>query len=210
MRWEVESAAEITSLVTNFLPAQVQNAMVNGYNPQIYACEALGLVFAFGNETGSTAFANNYGPSNAAMPNTTAGDAAFAAAAASLIFGSAETSNTVPAIEQWVANWEAFYTAHGIAGVSSNPTAQQIDLAARGAAWGDAIGLALFDNLGPFPGQVTNFLEDAAQGTAIYSASLLSQPTAAPFQGAATASVATAASDVQVTGVAAQVDHIVM
>jgi hypothetical protein len=212
MRWEVESAAEITSLVTNFLPAQVQNAMVNGYNPQIYACEALGLVFAFGNETGSTAFANNYGPSNAAMPNTTAGDAAFAAAAASLIFGSAETAYTVPAIEQWVANWEAFYTAHGIAvgGVSSNPTAQQIDLAARGAAWGDAIGLALFDNLGPFPGQVTNFLEDAAQGTAIYSASLLSQPTAAPFQGAATASVATAASDVQVTGVAAQVDHIVM
>ncbi|HXR03279.1 MAG TPA: hypothetical protein VN836_01055, partial [Verrucomicrobiae bacterium] len=156
------TSAEITSLVINFLPAQVQNAIVNGYNPQVYACEALGLVFAFGNETGSTAFANNYGPSNAAMPNTTAGDASFAAAAASFIFGSAETSNTVPAIEQWVSNWKAFYTAHGIAGVSSNPTAQQIDLAARGAAWGDAIGLALYDNLGPFPGQITNFLEDAA------------------------------------------------
>jgi hypothetical protein len=204
------TSAEITSLVTNYLPAQVQNAIVNGYNPQIYACEALGVVFAFGNENGSAAFANNYGPSNAAMPNTTAGDASFAAAAASLIFGSAETSNTVPAIEQWVSNWKAFYTAHGIAGVSSNPTPQQIDLAARGAAWGDAIGLALFDNLGPFPGQITNFLEDAAHGTAIYSASLLSQPTAAPFQGAATASVATTASDVQVTGVAASVDHAVM
>jgi V8-like Glu-specific endopeptidase len=172
------TSAEITSLVTNFLPAQVANAIANGYNPEIYACETLGLVFAFGNETGSTAFANNYGPSNPAMPDTTAGDASFAAAAASLIFGSAETSNTVPAIEQWVSNWKAFYTAHGIAvgGVSSNPTAQQIDLAARGAAWGDAIGLALFDNLGPFPGQITNFLEDAAQGTAVYGASLLGQP----------------------------------
>lgn len=195
------TSAEITSLVTNYLPAQVQNAIVNGYNPQIYACEALGLVFAFGNENGSTAFANNYGPSNAAMPNTTAGDASFAAAAASLIFGSAETSNTVPAIEQWVSNWKAFYTADGIAGVSSNPTAQQIDLAARGAAWGDAIGLALFDNLGPFPGQITNFLEDAAQGTAVYGAPLSTQPTPAAFQGAASGSGGGAASDVQLIGV---------
>jgi hypothetical protein len=161
----------------------------------------LGLVFAFGNENGSTAFANNYGPSNAAMPNTTAGDASFAAAAASLIFGSAETSNTVPAIEQWVSNWKAFYTADGIAGVSSNPTAQQIDLAARGAAWGDAIGLALFDNLGPFPGQITNFLEDAAQRTAVYGAPLSTQPTPAAFQGAASGSGGGAASDVQLIGV---------
>jgi len=206
------TSAEIASLVTNFLPAQVANAIANGYNPQIYACETLGLVFAFGNETGSMAFANNYGPSNAVMPNTTAGDAAFAEAAASLIFGSAETSNTVPAIEQWVANWKAFYTASGIAvgGVSSNPTPEQIDLAARGAAWGDAIGLALFDHLGPFPALVTNFLEDAAQGTAVYGASLLAQPTAAAFQGAATASVTTPADHVQVTGVAAPVDHAIM
>jgi len=205
------ASAEITSLVTNFLPAQVADAIANGYNPQIYACETLGLVFAFGNETGSTAFANNYGPSNAAMPNTTAGNASFAAAVASLIFGSAETSSTVPAIEGWVSNWEAFYTANGIAvGGITNPTANQIDLAARGAAWGDAIGLALYDNLGPFPGQVTNFLEDAAQGTAVYGAPLSTQPTPAAFQGAATASVATTASHVQVTGVAAPVDHAIM
>ena len=206
------TSAEITSLVTNYLPAQVQNAIVSGYNPQVYACEVLGLVFAFGNETGSTAFADNYGPSNAAMPNTTAGDAAFAAAAASLIFGSAETPNTVPAIEQWVSSWKAFYTAHGIAvgGVSSNPAPEQIDLAARGAAWGDAIGLALFDNLGPFPGQITNFLEDAAQGTAVYGAPLSTQPTPAAFQGAATASVTTTADHVQVTGVSAHVDHIAL
>ena len=75
------TSAEITNLTNNFLPAQVANATQNGLNPLVYACEVLGLAFAFGNETGGTAFANNFGPSNGAMPNTTAGDAAFATAA---------------------------------------------------------------------------------------------------------------------------------
>jgi hypothetical protein len=66
------------------------------------------------------------------------------------------------------------------------------------------------NNLGPLAGQTTNFLEDAAQGIAVYSAPLSSQPTAAPFQGAATASVTTTADDVQVTGVSAHVDHIAL
>ena len=89
MYGSVGSSAEITSLVTQFLPAQVANAISNGFNPQVYASEALGLAFAFGNETGSTAFANLFGPSNSAMPNSAAGDAAFAIAASSAIFGSA-------------------------------------------------------------------------------------------------------------------------
>jgi hypothetical protein len=71
------------------------------------------------------------------------------------------------------------------------------------------VGVALANNLGPLKGQVINFLDDAAHGTAVYSASLASQPTHAPFQGAATASVASAANDVQLTGVAAPIDHIV-
>jgi len=62
----------------------------------------------------------------------------------------------------------------------------------------------LANDLGPLSGQAANFLEDAAQGTAVYSASLSSQP------GAASASVVTTASDVQVTGVAAPIDHIVV
>jgi hypothetical protein len=65
----------------------------------------------------------------------------------------------------------------------------------------------LVNNLGPLNGQAMNFLREAAQGTAIYSTSLSSQPNHAPFQGAATASGAGAASDVQLTGVAAHVDH---
>ena len=70
----VGTSAEVTALATQFLPAQVENATKYGFNPLVYATEALGLVFAFNNETGSTAFATGYGPSNATMPNSTAGD----------------------------------------------------------------------------------------------------------------------------------------
>ena len=83
----VGTSAEVTALATQFLPAQVENATKYGFNPLVYATEALGLVFAFNNETGSTAFATGYGPSNATMPNSTAGDSAFAAAASNGIFG---------------------------------------------------------------------------------------------------------------------------
>jgi hypothetical protein len=176
----VGSSAEITTLVSQFLPSQIDYATQQGLNAQVFASETLGLAFAFADENGGQGFAHSFGPSNALTPATPAGDAAFAAAAANAIFGAAGTANTVNAILGWVTNWEAFYTAHEIPGVA-NATAAQIDLAARGAAWGDAVGVALANNLGPLPGQVTKFLEDAAQGIAIYSASLASQPTPAPF-----------------------------
>ena len=179
------SAAEIATLATQVLPTDITTALHNGYNPVIYASEALGLQFAFADENGGTGFANNFGPSNAAMPATTAGDAAFAAAAASSIFGSAAAANWSGPILAFVANLEALYTANGIPGLT-NPTATEIDLAARGAAWGEAIGIALVNNLGPFGGETANFLENAAQGTAIYSESLSSQPTAGSFQGSST------------------------
>jgi hypothetical protein len=166
----------------------------------------LGLAFAFGNENGGTAFATQFGPSNAGMPDTAAGDAAFAAAASTTIFGTASTQNIVNVIDGFVMNWKAFYTGHGIPGVA-NASADQIDLAARGASWGDAVGVALANNLGPLTGQVMNFLEDVAQGTAVYSAPLSSEPIT---QGAANGSAATAAGEVQVTGVATAIDHFAM
>jgi hypothetical protein len=107
------------------------------------------------------------------MPNTTAGDLAFAMAASVAVFGSASTPNLVSALEGFVANWKAFYSSRGVPGIP-NATANQIDLAARGAAWGDAVGIALANDLGPLSGQTTNFVEDAAQGTATYSAALAS------------------------------------
>ena len=156
------------------------NAIQSGLNAQVYACEQIGLVFAFGHETSSATFSSNFGSSNSAMPNSTAGDAAFATAAVSTIFGSASTVNLVNVLEGFVANWKAFYTSHGVPGVV-NADAAQIDLAARGASWGDMVGVALANNLGPLNGQVVNFLDDAAQGTAVYGASLLGQPPHQPF-----------------------------
>ena len=178
----VGTAAEITSLATQFLPNQVAFATQHGLNAQVYASEALGLALAFGNETGSTTFATNFGPSNAAMGNSTAGDLAFATAAATAIFTSASTTNLVNAMDAWVTNWKAFYTGNGLPGIA-NATAAQIDLAARGAAWGDAVGVALDNNLGPLSALATNFLMDAAEGIANYSMSLVGQPAHHPFQG---------------------------
>ena len=206
----VGSSAVITNLVTNFLPGQLAYAQQVGLDLGVYACLETSLVFAFANETGNTGFANNYGPSNPAMPATAAGDAAFSAAAATAIFGSAQTANTANALLGYVDFLEGFFTANGIVGVQ-NPTADQIVIAARAGAWGEGIAIALENHLGALPGQVTNFLEDAAQGTAIYSTSLSSQPTAAPFQGAAAAAaVAATVSQVQVMGVTPPSDHIGM
>jgi hypothetical protein len=206
----VGTSAEVTLLATQFLPGQVSTAIANGFNPQVYASEALGLAFAFGNETGGMAFANSFGPSNAAMPNTPAGDLAFAAAASVAVFGSASTANLVNVLDSFVANWKVFYSSHGVPGIP-NATANQIDLAARGAAWGDAVGVALANNLGPLSGQTTNFLEDAAQGTATYSASLASQPNHAPFEGldvsaSASATASISQSNIQLVGISAHHD----
>src|SRR5262245_44124326 len=204
----VGTSAEITLLTTQFLPPHVELAIRNGFDPQVYASEVLGLAFAFGNEVGSTAFAGAFGPSNAAMPNSIVGDAAFAAAAATAIFGSASTQNIINVIENWVANWKSFYASNGIPGIL-NASSEQIDLAARGTAWGDAVGTALASHLGQLNGQATNFLESAAQGMAIYSAALISQPIHAPFQGSndSFSIAADTASDVQLLGIQPNLDH---
>jgi hypothetical protein len=151
-------------------------------------------------------FATAFGPSNIAMPNSTASDQAFAAAASSTIFGAASTTNLVNVLSGFIANWKAFYSSHGIPGIP-NATPSQIDLAARGAAWGDAVGVALSNNIGPFHAQAINFLEDAAQGTAIYSSSLAIQPNHGPFQ-AGLAGIASASTEL--IGVAAHSDLIML
>ena len=196
----VGTSAEVTLLATQFLPPQVAFATQHGFNAQVYASEALGLALAFRNETGSTGFADAFGPLNPTMPNSTAGDLAFATTAARAIFGPSSTANLVNVMDTWVTNWKAFYSNNGIPGIS-NPTAAQVDLAARGAAWGDAVGTALADDLGPLGDQAINFLEAAAHGIAIYSASLASQP-----QGSSSLT-SSVDSSVQMIGVAPNLEH---
>ena len=196
----VGTSAEVTLLATQFLPPQVTFATQHGFNAQVYASEALGLALAFRNETGSTEFADAFGPLNPTMPNSTAGDLAFATTAAGAIFGPSSTANLVNVMDTWVTNWKAFYSSNGIPGIS-NPSTAQVDLAARGAAWGDAVGAALANDLGPLGDQAINFLEAAAHGIAIYSASLTSQPQGSP-------SLASSVdSNVQMIGVAPNLEH---
>ena len=174
----VGTSAEVTLLATQFLPAQVAHAIKYGFNPLVYACEALGLAFAFGNETGSTAFAQNFGPANPA----TADNAAFASAAVAAIFGSSATPNLVNVMTTFVTNWETFFTANGIPGIGAG-SASQIDIAARGAAWGDMVGIDLANNIGSLKEQTEEFLLAAAQDVAIFAAPLIGQPIHPPFEG---------------------------
>ena len=48
------STATLDNISTNFLPAQVQNAINNGFNPTVYAAEATGL--ALGGEAAFQSF----------------------------------------------------------------------------------------------------------------------------------------------------------
>jgi hypothetical protein len=121
------------------------------------------------------------------MPNTAAGDSAAATAIANSVFGSSVTPNLINFTANQLAFFKDFYT-HNNFGIA-NPTAAQIDQAARAVALGTDVGVALENQVGPLYGQVVNFLDDAAQGTAIYSASLSSQPNHLPFQASTAASV---------------------
>ena len=111
----------LTLLTTQFLPDQVANAIANHYDPTVYAAEALGLALA-----SNTNFNTNFVSLNVSQ---------FSQAVATA------TGVNVNAIQQFVANWTAFYTA--------NPSAHpglSVTQAAYGAAFGDATGVALLND----------------------------------------------------------------
>ena len=113
----------LTLFTTVFLPAQVANAIAHGFNPTVYAAEALGLALG-----GNTAFNTNF------VTPFTGNISGFAQSVANL------TGVNVNAIQVFVQNWINFYTA--------NPTATQgltITQASYGAAFGDAAGVALLN-----------------------------------------------------------------
>ena len=100
-----------------------------------------------------------------------------------LRFSARTTVNLVSVLQELRFQLGGVLTADGYSW-SIDSTAAQLDLRPAGAAWGDMVGVALAINLGPLNGQTVNFLEDAAQGTAVYGASLIGQPAHQPFQGA--------------------------
>jgi hypothetical protein len=166
-----DTTAHLGAISTQFLPAQQQNAITHGFDPVVYDAEAYGLAIA-GIGNGNNAFATAYGGLSVSQ---------FAAA-----FG-AITGTSTAAITQFTNNWIAFFTANPAAhlGISAQ-------LAAYGAATGDAIGVAL-EATNPtalsIQAQVQNALIDIAEtgtsGGATYAAGVQigSLPLHTPLQG---------------------------
>src|SRR5215831_13137566 len=139
--------AKLDLFVKVFAPPQIAVAVAHGFNQVVFVAEGIGLAFGTSN---ATALANWSG-ANPAMPNTVAGDAVFVAQASAAIYGAANTPNLVSVFQTWLTNWKNFYTANGLPN-NSTPTSDQIDTAARAAAFGDAVGTAIVNNLGPLKG----------------------------------------------------------
>jgi hypothetical protein len=84
------------------------------------------------------------------------------------------------------------------------PAGLNVIQGADGLTFGEFVGIALESPTtvgAALHGQVTNFLEDAAQGTAIYAHPLANQPPAGIFEGASTISA---------VGIASSVEHPMM
>jgi len=169
----------LTFLTTQFLPNQVTVALANGYNPTVFAAESLGSALSTN---------ANFNTNFVSLSTTN-----FATSVSSL------TGVNASAIQQFVANWTAFFTA--------NPAALQgrtVTQAAYGAAFGDAVGVALLNptaaNLqtvfstnataNPFSpntvtGLVANALINNAEGTYVTGVALGALPAHQPLQGEA-------------------------
>lgn len=109
----------LTLLSTVFLPGQVAFALANNFNPTVFAAESLGSALST-----QTSFQSFVGL-NASQ---------FAQSVSTL------TGVNVSAIQTFVANWQAFFT--------NNPIALQgrtVTQASYGAAFGDAVGVALLN-----------------------------------------------------------------
>jgi hypothetical protein len=151
-----DNTTELTKLATQFLPPQGVNAVAHSFNPTVYDAEALGLALAGGNGT-SNAFATNFGSLSVS---------AFAQAVATA------TGVNANAIQGFVTNWINFYTANpaAIGGLS-------VTLASYGAAFGDAVGVALLiPTAANLQALVPNALIDNAEQTYAVGVALALQP----------------------------------
>lgn len=165
----VGTQAEVDLLVHQFLPSQIAFAQQFGLSPIAVGTEAVGLNLAFGNENGNQSFAEKYGPTIITDGHQ------FASLVAHNVFGSAENAGSADVVFQWLSHWESAFATNGIPGID-HPNASQIELGARGAAFGDAVGVALDNNLINTHDIATNFIGLASHGTGVYGAPLAIQP----------------------------------
>jgi 3D (Asp-Asp-Asp) domain-containing protein len=108
------------------LPKQVAAAIAGGFQPTVYAAQALGLTLSGSSGNGGTgnSFASQYGALSTSAFATTVATA---------------TGINANAIQGWVTYWLGFYTANP----GAIPSGSSVTLAAYGAALGDAVGEAL-------------------------------------------------------------------
>jgi hypothetical protein len=126
------SSSELANLV-EFLTAQYNYGVQIGVlDPTVYAYQALGQALA----ASATQFQTTWGPSNASFPNTAAGDANFVADAYLDVFNQPGTAAQIQVFENQLKFFEGIYAASGAFGTSDN-----IDLLARGAVYGQMLGI---------------------------------------------------------------------
>jgi hypothetical protein len=161
---QTDNTTELAKLTTQFLPAQASHALASGFNPTVYAAEALGLALAGSND----AFANDFGSLSVVQ---------FASEVGNI------TGINASAIQGFVHNWINFYTA--------NPSATfglSVTLASYGAAFGDAVGAALLNptvngTLALLTSGVQNALIDNAEGLYQVGIPLITEPPHFTLQG---------------------------
>ena len=146
---EFGSAPSATELNVLNQFTQVQFAygqQIGVQDPSIYAFQALGVALASGPH-----FQDTFGPTNTLYPVSTVGEVHFVDAAYASVFGHTGNAAQIEVFVDQLNSFEALYTAAGVFGSQSN-----IDLLARGAIYGQMLGIEQESELGSSPpGPVT-------------------------------------------------------
>jgi autotransporter passenger strand-loop-strand repeat protein len=129
------SATEL-NVLNQFTQAQfAYGQQIGVQDPSIYAFQALGVALA----STATNFQNTFGPA-------VDGDVQFVVDAYASVFGQAGSGAQIQQFVDQLNSFEALYTAAGVFGSQSN-----IDLLARGAVYGQMLGIEQESNPGGTP-----------------------------------------------------------
>lgn len=134
------SSAELNVLV-QFNSAQYEyGVQIQVQDPIVYVYSALAQALSVQSDTGSTAFKSTWGP--LAIPS----DATFVTQAYADVFGTQGSAAQIQVFIGQINFYKSLYTASGAFGTDAN----QIDLLARGAIYGQMLGVKV-ESSGPIP-----------------------------------------------------------
>jgi beta-glucanase (GH16 family) len=125
-------ATELNVLIAFITTQYAYGQQIGVMDPVVYAYQAVGAALA----TTAAHFQITFGPSSPAYSNSAAGDARFAADAYASVFGHPGSSAQVQHFIDQLKFFEGIYTASGAFG-----SAENVDLLARGAIYGQMLGI---------------------------------------------------------------------